>query len=66
MGSVPVLFSDVLKMPHGNLGLWSRCSETFDVSELFKLCDGREYDNSEYFENFSNEKLYKSVVNRLL
>lgn len=65
MGSKPIVFSDLLKYPlefYLTSNLWSSINESFVEIELNDL-DG--YDSSEYYEYFSNEKIYKSIVENL-
>lgn len=62
MGSKPVIFSDLLKYPmefYLSSNLWTSVSENF--SEI-SLNIEQNYDNSEYFNYFSNENIHKSII----
>tara|TARA_A100001515_G_scaffold46_2_gene76 strand:+ start:962 stop:1774 length:813 start_codon:yes stop_codon:yes gene_type:complete len=62
MGARPVIVSDYLKMPMEMFVKefsWLRISEGFESIN----CDStRQYDNSQYWDLFSNENLYKSIL----
>jgi hypothetical protein len=61
MGSLPVIFSDILKMPlemEVSDELWLRQQEKF---ETIDLPSRDEYNNEEYFQKFSNDCLYKTI-----
>tara|TARA_R110000824_G_scaffold92785_2_gene224803 strand:+ start:3055 stop:3864 length:810 start_codon:yes stop_codon:yes gene_type:complete len=62
MGAKPIIISDYLKMPMEMFvknPLWDRVSEKFTLID----CDATNYDNSQYWDLFSSENLYKSIVN---
>lgn len=64
MKSHPIILSDSLKMPLEfflETKLWTFKSE----SEIEYQIEFEEYDNKEYWQYFSNENLYQSIVNYL-
>jgi len=64
MGACPIILSDYLKMPlerELSTTMWLKMAENID---RIKDIDFR-YDNTEYFDKFSNDKLYLSVTRRL-
>ena len=65
MGACPIIFSDFLKMPLKNetkSNLWLRTPE-----RCVTLLGGIDvWDNKEYFELFSNENLYKSIMKQII
>ena len=68
MGSVPVILSDFLKMPleMESDPMWLQVKENFDNTSFDDIANNNEQiDNSSYFTMFSNENLYKSIVNSL-
>ncbi len=60
MGSCPLIFSDHLKTPDGAEELMHFQDE--NTTSLMKVDS---YDNSAYFDNFSNDNLYKTVYNNI-
>jgi len=66
MGSAPIIVSDFLKMPLERdvpRDAWFKVPEEFDVRILERLIAAYPtYDNSIYFDKFSNDNLYKSVA----
>jgi protein involved in ribonucleotide reduction len=65
MNSHPIILSDVLKMPLElflETQLWTFIPEN-TTEYIFNF--ENEYDNKEYWQYFSNENLYKSIVNYL-
>mgnify|MGYP003111736177 CR=1 FL=1 len=64
MGAKPIIISDFLKMPMemfmNNLP-WSRVPEAFTSLQT----NDKPYDNSEYWEYFSNKNLYKTIIRAL-
>ena len=67
MGSKPVILSDFLQMPldrefHTS---WIRMPENFDMSMLNGICTDETYDVDPYFQMFSNDNLYKSILREL-
>ena len=69
MGSKPVIFSDFLKMPldmQVSLDAWAKIPENFSIKSFDSiLANDQRYDNSEYNEIFSNDKLYQSIIYNL-
>lgn len=65
MGAYPVIMSDYLKMPLEmllDLPLWMKISENF---KEINFNNAIKYDNSQYWDLFSNDNLYKSIENVL-
>ena len=61
MGSCPVILSDYLKMPLElflNSKLWFKIPEEYGIIDI----EQKTYDTQEYWEWFSNENLYKSIL----
>jgi len=64
MGSCPVIVSDYLKMPlerELDSTMWLRVLEKCDNIRDIDFC----FDNEEYWEWFSNENLYRSILSAL-
>tara|TARA_R110002020_G_scaffold72542_5_gene186648 strand:+ start:5346 stop:6152 length:807 start_codon:yes stop_codon:yes gene_type:complete len=64
MGSSPIIFSDYLKMPlelYLNNKLWFKVSEKCDSINV----DHERYNNDQYWDLFSNEQLYKSIIKNI-
>jgi len=68
MGSKPVILSDFLQMPldrefHAS---WARMPENFDTSMMDGIAShAAPYSNEHYFQMFSNNNLYKSILREL-
>ena len=69
MGACPLIVSDLLKMPlEREVGAnpWRRLPENLEASSFSKAASWtKPYSRRDYFEYFTNEKLYKSVVTTL-
>ena len=68
MGSVPVIVSDFLKMPMELEidPMWLQVPENFNISSLDAIASAnKKLDNKPYFDMFSNDNLYKSIVGHL-
>tara|TARA_R100000008_G_scaffold1988_1_gene1642 strand:- start:4311 stop:5114 length:804 start_codon:yes stop_codon:yes gene_type:complete len=69
MGAAPVIISDSLQMPlemHVPENTWLRLPEAFDTTQLDHIEGTLEmYNNKEYKEKFSNENLYRTIVENL-
>ena len=64
MGSCPIILSDYLKMPLKwslKTNLWFNIPEKCDIIDV----DQKAYDAQEYWEWFSNENLYRSILSVL-
>ena len=64
MNSCPLIFSDYLKMPlelYLKNNLWFKIPENCVNIDV----DYKEYKNGEYWDYFSNENLYKSIINTI-
>ena len=67
MGSCPVILSDYLKYPLEfdlDSDLWTSVKEDFTLSDI-KGALPEDYDNTEYFKYFSNDKLYESILSEI-
>lgn len=60
MGSCPLIFSNDLKIPDGADRLMH-----FQDEESPNLMQVESYDNSDYFDKFSNDKLYSGIYNTI-
>jgi len=62
MNSCPVILSDLLQMPLEmwiERNLWVKMRENFEHIDIKDI--KQKYNNSEYWEKFSNDNLYKSI-----
>ena len=62
MNSCPIIFSDYLKMPlemHISNNLWFKIPEKCDSINI----NLNKYNNDQYWDLFSNDYLYKSIIN---
>lgn len=61
MGACPIILSDSLKMPKGSESLWIPQEEDFTGLP----CSLGVFDNTPYFNEFSNDNLYKAIYNKI-
>jgi len=68
MGACPIILSDFLQMPlerELNSTMWLKVSENIDNIENIESTD-LQYNNKEYFDYFTNDKLYLTILKSFL